>query len=375
MPASSSAPHSNKDQAPAREQVLQQLERILAHPLFHKSERLSNFLRYSVETTLAGEADRLKEFVIGTEVFKRGDSFDPQTDNIVRVNANRLRSKLAEYYHLSGQMDPVVIDLPKGRYVPFFTSLRGHAQDPSTAFKRAAAIKTSVGRQHELDRIRAAFASASCGPGRMVAISGDAGMGKTTIVGKDFLCEIQTIRTAVWIARGQCSERLVKTDEAAGHAGSSGGARDPRGPPARLRQSRAAGAQARARHRDRGDDDGARRPPRRVERPTQPDRCLTAPDAAQLGDLVGGEAPVGERRVGVLARATARDPGSRPRCREKRGAGAGCSMPSCSTIDARAPRCAGAARPRSSAAPARSTRRCPRAARTTRRASWCGRAR
>jgi tetratricopeptide (TPR) repeat protein len=205
MPGSSSAPDSNRDE------VLQQLERILAHPLFHKSERLSSFLRFSVETTLAGEADRLKEFVIGTEVFKRGDSFDPQTDNIVRVNANRLRSKLAEYYHLSGQLDPVLIDLPKGRYVPFFTFSRSRGQDPSGSSKCASVVKTSVGRQRELDRIRGAFASASADAGQMLAVSGDAGMGKTTTV-EDFLCEIQTSRTAAWIARGRCSERLAKTD-------------------------------------------------------------------------------------------------------------------------------------------------------------------
>ena len=85
--------------------------------------RLSAFLRYTVETTLAGEADSLKEFVIGAEVFQRGDSFNPQTDNLVRVAANRLRSKLAEYYHGSGQADAVVIDLPRGRYVPFLFNL------------------------------------------------------------------------------------------------------------------------------------------------------------------------------------------------------------------------------------------------------------
>ncbi|HMC58159.1 MAG TPA: hypothetical protein VKJ01_03095, partial [Candidatus Solibacter sp.] len=87
-------------------EILQQLERILAHPLFQKSERLSTFLRYAVEGTLAGEGASLKEFVIGSEVFGRGDSFDPQTDNIVRVNANRLRGKLAEYYHRCGRLDP-----------------------------------------------------------------------------------------------------------------------------------------------------------------------------------------------------------------------------------------------------------------------------
>jgi tetratricopeptide (TPR) repeat protein len=192
-------------------EILQQLERILAHPLFQKSQRLSTFLRYAVEGTLAGEAASLKEFVIGSEVFQRGDSFDPQTDNIVRVNANRLRSKLAEYYHRSGRMDPVTIDLPKGCYVPVFSSSLPTGQDARPASRHSAVVKTSVGRQHELDRIRAAFACASGGTGLMVTVSGDAGMGKTTIV-EDFLAEIEAGKAAAWIARGCCSERLAKTD-------------------------------------------------------------------------------------------------------------------------------------------------------------------
>ena len=69
----------------AQGEVLRQLEKILAHPLFHKSHRLSTFLRYVVERTLAGEADALKEFVIGSQVFERGDLFDQQTDNVVRL--------------------------------------------------------------------------------------------------------------------------------------------------------------------------------------------------------------------------------------------------------------------------------------------------
>jgi tetratricopeptide (TPR) repeat protein len=211
MPAISSAPDSNKSPVVAPSDVLRQLERILAHPLFQKSQRLSTFLRYAVETTLAGGADSLKEFVIGAEVFERGDSFDPHTDNVVRVNASRLRSKLAEYYHHSGQLDPVVIDLPRGGYVPVFWSSLPIRQDARSAFKRSAAVKTSVGRQHELDRIRTAFASASGGTGVMVTVSGDAGMGKTTIV-EDFLSEIETGKPASWIARGRCSERLAKTD-------------------------------------------------------------------------------------------------------------------------------------------------------------------
>lgn len=189
--------------------ILRQLERILAHPLFQKSRRLSAFLRYAVETTLAGGADSLKEFVIGAEVFGLGESFDPQTDNIVRVNANRLRGKLAEYYQHSGQSDPVMIDLPRGGYVPVFSSTS--IQPLRDTLDRFVPPRSSVGRERELGRIREAFATALQGTGLMVTISGDAGMGKTTLV-EDFLSELEAQTSAAWIARGRCSERLSNTD-------------------------------------------------------------------------------------------------------------------------------------------------------------------
>src|SRR5207248_2726785 len=66
-------------------------------------------------------------------------------------------------------------------------------------------------RRKELDEIRAAFDAVSAGTGRMVIVSGDAGMGKTTVV-EDFLSEMETAGTPAWICRGRCSERLAKTD-------------------------------------------------------------------------------------------------------------------------------------------------------------------
>jgi tetratricopeptide (TPR) repeat protein len=190
--------------------VLAQLDRILRHQLFANSPRLSAFLQYAVEAALSGELDRLKEIVIGAEVLGRGEAFDPQTDNVVRVTAIRLRGRLAEYYHHSGQSDPVIIDLPRGRYVPSFSIARFTA--PVAAQTEAvASVRASVGREKERDRIRAAFLSSSSGAGTMVAIAGDAGMGKTTIV-EDSLSEIQADPAAAWIVRGRCSERLSNTD-------------------------------------------------------------------------------------------------------------------------------------------------------------------
>jgi tetratricopeptide (TPR) repeat protein len=193
-----------------RAEVLAQLDRILRHQLFANSPRLSAFLKYAVEAALSGELDRLKEIVIGAEVLGRGEAFDPQTDNSVRVTAIRLRGKLAEYYHHSGQSDPVIIDLPRGRYVPSFSMARFTAPVAAQA-AAAASVRASVGREKERDQIRAAFLSASSGAGTMVMIAGNAGMGKTTIV-EDSLAEIQADPAAAWIVRGRCSERLSNTD-------------------------------------------------------------------------------------------------------------------------------------------------------------------
>lgn len=101
--------------------VRSQLERILASASFATAGRHSRLLRYVVERTLAGEGDQLKEYVLGTEVFDRADSYDPRLDSIVRVEARRLRSRLDEYYQAAGRDDEIIITIPRGNYVPVFS--------------------------------------------------------------------------------------------------------------------------------------------------------------------------------------------------------------------------------------------------------------
>jgi adenylate cyclase len=108
------------DVHPSAEDVQNQLGRLLASAIFANADRMSRFLRYVVERTLAGEADRLKEYAIGIDVFDRTDQYDPRVDSIVRVEAARLRSKVEEYYSREGLDDPVVIRLRRGSYVPVF---------------------------------------------------------------------------------------------------------------------------------------------------------------------------------------------------------------------------------------------------------------
>lgn len=99
-----------------RYEIPAQLERVLASDTFAKAERMRRFLAYTVRQTLSGDFARLKETVIGVEVFDRDPAYDPKADPIVRIEARRLREKLKTYYEGEGAGDPIRITLPKGGY-------------------------------------------------------------------------------------------------------------------------------------------------------------------------------------------------------------------------------------------------------------------
>src|SRR6266567_8171537 len=100
------------------EAVRRQLGDVLRSPGFARNERLSRFLRFIVERHLEGRYEELKESVIGMEVFGRKPDYDTKLDPIVRTEARRLRVRLSEYFKGAGADAAVVIDLPKGGYVP-----------------------------------------------------------------------------------------------------------------------------------------------------------------------------------------------------------------------------------------------------------------
>lgn len=113
--------------APSPEEIRQQLERIIDNSAFETSQRNRRFLRYVVEETLAGRADRIKAYSVATVVFGRTEDFDPHTDPIIRIEASRLRRALDHYYLSAGRDDPVRVAVPKGSYVPTFERAGSHA--------------------------------------------------------------------------------------------------------------------------------------------------------------------------------------------------------------------------------------------------------
>jgi hypothetical protein len=103
-----------------REQCFQQIDKLINSHSLHTSESLCKLLRYLAEHSLDHPGIALKEYQIATEVLGRPPGFDPQSDSTVRVQAGRLRVKLAEYYAQDGAADPVVVELPKGSYALTF---------------------------------------------------------------------------------------------------------------------------------------------------------------------------------------------------------------------------------------------------------------
>src|SRR5258706_15927423 len=138
-----------------KEQFLKQIDKILNSHVLRGSESLCKLLRYFAHHALDHPGSSLKEYQIATEVFGRPPDFDPQVDSTIRVQAGRLRAKLAEYYGSEGAEDPILVELPKGTYVLSFHHRASDAKThPGGSFQHEQ-VKEAV--QHALRNWRIAF--------------------------------------------------------------------------------------------------------------------------------------------------------------------------------------------------------------------------
>lgn len=112
-----------------KDAVQQQLELLLASPLFHSSKRYPSFLRLVVARALAGQTDQLKERILGVEIFDRPADYDTNTDPIVRVTAAEIRKRIEQYYHDPKHKHEIRMILPAGSYAPQFY-WPGHPSGP-----------------------------------------------------------------------------------------------------------------------------------------------------------------------------------------------------------------------------------------------------
>ncbi|MGA2169463.1 MAG: hypothetical protein ABSG62_14735 [Terracidiphilus sp.] len=105
---------------PSWDECQQQVQRVLQSAGFHNASMLQQLMRYLAQKAFDPSAETLKEYTIGVEAMSRPRDFDPKADPIVRVQIHRLRQKLKEYYDADGLHDRIVIEIPKGQYLPIF---------------------------------------------------------------------------------------------------------------------------------------------------------------------------------------------------------------------------------------------------------------
>lgn len=117
------------------------LGRLIASKTFRRSQRHRNFLSHVIQAGLTGRRELLKEVIIGIEVFGRAlPGYDPRHDPIVRVEAGRIRDKLARFYEQEGASESFQIVLPVGNYMPLFVRRKFNAH----AFRRAQTHSLAV---------------------------------------------------------------------------------------------------------------------------------------------------------------------------------------------------------------------------------------
>jgi hypothetical protein len=116
LPTRAEAVVYNLSMLQGREDARAEIERILESETFHSSVVLKRLLKFLADKTLSGEADNLNEYSVGVDGLGKPTNYDPRQDAIVRLHMGRIRQKLGDYYRNEGKNNPVVIEVPKGRF-------------------------------------------------------------------------------------------------------------------------------------------------------------------------------------------------------------------------------------------------------------------
>jgi TolB-like protein/Tfp pilus assembly protein PilF len=183
---------------PAADDVRAELERILSSPRFHASGKRRAFLKFIVEETLAGRADRLKGYTVAVDVFGRDERFHSQADPVVRLEARRLRRDLDSYYVDAGSRDSVRISIPKGSYVPHFEW--HEVTQPFTVAGGEQATNSYVSSANGVSGV-------STGPQRSITLP------PRSLLVAALVVTVVTLATTVWLLNTENGRSVSNEDE------------------------------------------------------------------------------------------------------------------------------------------------------------------
>lgn len=144
-------------ETPDREHCEEQVRKILHSATFRNALTLQQLFAYLAAKSAKRGSETPKEYTIGVEALGRRDEFDPKIDPIVRVQSHRLRTKLKEYYASEGSRDSILIQIPKGQYLPTFEPIvpgaasLAHVSESSEPHAGVSSAEESRDHDHHLD--------------------------------------------------------------------------------------------------------------------------------------------------------------------------------------------------------------------------------
>lgn len=173
-----------------------QIEKLLSSHALHGSESLCKLLRYLADHALDHPGASPKEYQIATEVFGRPSDFDPHVDSTVRVQAGRLRGKLAEYYATEGAEDAILVDFPRGTYALAFHERPAGAGRNHGSMSHAASLEGSQTRRKWLAAVILSSVVLSAG----VAVATDRFLNRRTAEARldTGTAEVPTVLRVFW---------------------------------------------------------------------------------------------------------------------------------------------------------------------------------
>jgi hypothetical protein len=126
------------------------LQRVVNSQELRRATRLRELLLYVGKRSLKSHAASIREQEIGAAVFGRPENYDTNIDNIVRVNVSELRKRLCHYFETEGAAEPVLMEIPRGGYLPVFV-----ARPVAEAVKAIEPVETAPEPDREIPAIEA----------------------------------------------------------------------------------------------------------------------------------------------------------------------------------------------------------------------------
>jgi hypothetical protein len=111
---------TRRPRVPDSEKCWALIERVAGSSQLKRAPRLQELLFYISKRSIKEGCDRVHEQEIGSQVFGRPETYDTSYDNIVRTNISDLRKRIEHYFNSEGRQEKLIMELPRGSYVPVF---------------------------------------------------------------------------------------------------------------------------------------------------------------------------------------------------------------------------------------------------------------